>query len=62
MIRKKSVDSMYRAFSNAVAEVARLSVQVDDPARNVLGITVDKLERAKLRVEHTLREIMEQPR
>ena len=37
----------YDAVADAVAEVARLAAQMDDPKRNILGVTRDQLDAAK---------------
>jgi hypothetical protein len=40
----------YDDIADAVAEVARLAAQMDDPNRNILGTTRDQLDAAKRRL------------
>jgi hypothetical protein len=45
---------IYDEIAAAVAEVAQLAVEADDPKRNVLGVTRERLDHAK----HKLAELM----
>jgi hypothetical protein len=48
---------LYDAAADAVADVARLAAQQDDPKRNLLGVTSDQLDRAKRRLAELLRSV-----
>jgi hypothetical protein len=44
-------------IADTVAEVARLAAQLDDPTRNVLGVTSDRLDVVKARLAQQLRQL-----
>ena len=51
------VRDQYTLLANQIAEVARLAAQVDDRNRNILGVTQDALDRAKIRLADQFRQI-----
>jgi hypothetical protein len=46
---------IYDEIADAVAEVARLAAQADDPKRNLLRITGERLDRAKRKLAELMR-------
>jgi hypothetical protein len=46
---------LYDEIAAAVAEVAILAVQVDDPHRNMLGVTRKRLDHAKRKLAELMR-------
>jgi hypothetical protein len=45
----------YDAISDAVADVARLAAQVENPTRNILGVTIGRLDTAKRKLAELMR-------
>jgi hypothetical protein len=52
---KPRPDDVYNLVADAVTDVARLTIQLEDPKQNRLGVTRDKLDRAKRRLAELLR-------
>jgi hypothetical protein len=46
---------LYDGIADAVADVARLAAQADDPKRNILGVTSDQRDAAKLKLAALMR-------